>query len=307
MPNMSEFLQTYMGMANMVQRMEAQKTQQGLLSQAYARDAIQDYQAIAAQTVDPNQRAALARRFERMTGMTAHELLDLAPPPETGVINRYLERESLLPEEERSPLLADRGGELEQRATAATTGGMNTAQLAGTDFLTSLYQGAQPLPGQQEQAVAGLTGTTPTDLLMQGAIGMLPQNEMIQGAGIGLGTRMNAGQDASNQLGWANHRLGWATLMSRMEEADRERLGQDPDAINFGPEARGLIQEIGTTMRTLQAEKGNMSPQELEATRIYLNGLGQAAEQFGFGFKKIESIDEILLPGKVFGYPGAGR
>jgi hypothetical protein len=177
------------------------------------------FMEIAKNTADPGELTALVDRFSQLGVGTPEQLGSILQhvTPTVEATKGYLSKLGVDvaagTATGRSPDEARLAGET---ASAQNTG-MNEGQRATSGFLADIFKKVDTHGAVGEQLAQGLAartayGLTPGDMAVDQATTKLPANEVQQGSGVKLGTRMGAAQDAGNQLGWANNRLGVGNL-----------------------------------------------------------------------------------------------
>jgi hypothetical protein len=281
---MSDFIGTFLNMAQLQNQQE--QTENARKSQAV--QGVNTFMTIARQTADPALLTGLVDRFAALGVAPKDELLSILQhvTPTQEALKAYSTRQGML-EKAGHPTDSDTSASSELNRETANTEltGMNEGQMSASAFLSDLFSKTQTGGRQGDMLAASLASrtagnVTPGQLVLDHAMSLLPQNEIEQGAGIGLGTRMSAPQDATNQLGWANLReenrknTQYGALTEAGFHADLTKAGMA--ALKGGLDhIPGLLQTKEQFIKQLTDAKGSPTPALVMSIIGGLNSVNQ--------------------------------
>jgi hypothetical protein len=286
--SMSDFIQSFVNLKN-VQNQTQQIAQQ---AQAQAVNGMTTFMELARHTADPGQLTQLVDRFAQLGVGTPDQLGGILQhvTPTAEATRDYLVKIGVDENAGVNTGSTDATKRQAGEAASVATTGMNQGAAAGSSFLHDIFSKVDTHGEVGRVLAQGLASRTATgqtaEQLQQGQDFLnLGQPERTQAAGVAAGTRQSAAQDAGNQLGWANNRLGYASLASNAAyqtgtlevenaKARAAAQGHDPQVIT------NLITAKNTLMGELQKAK-NPSKQAVMGFIGGLNSINAMMSAYG--------------------------
>lgn len=290
--SINDFIQTFMGMA----QLQNQQEQTDNARKAQAVQGVNTFMTIARQTADPMLLTGLVDRFAALGVAPKDELLQILQnvTPTGEALKAYGTRQGMLQAAGAPTDSTTSESQTLNRETANTElTGQNSGQLATQGLIKDLIDKI-PRSGANADMMATALGTktaaglSPGQLVLDHALSVLPQNEITQGAGIQMGTRMSAPQDANNQLGWANLReenrknTQYGALQEAGLNVDLQKAGM---AANSKAGAQEHIPNLLATKEQLVSKlTDSKSPPPAGLVISYIGALNAINQQLtGFG------------------------
>ena len=183
-------------------------------------------------------------------------------------------------------------------------------------------------------AFRSFAGMSQGQFLLDEALAGLDQEELTEGAGIGLGTRLSMPQSVAadqwersfeldaakfeemkSQFGdqmaleWANYRLAVRDMTARSGLQAAELGMRIQSATQKGAPIQPLIESYGASIRHLQENKQGMSEAELQTQLNFINLQAELLKAAGVMPQEAPglSTQDILKPNAITGYPGPRR
>lgn len=329
MAGITDFIQNYLAIAQFREGVRQNRVQEGT-SRA---NQLMGFVNLARQTRNPAELEALTSTFEKLgvadRGTLTQLLTGTAPTAEVvqaGALQQGMQSIQGTPLE----------GTLNRETAFQMLTGKGWGDTMQSNFLGQLFEGggAQLSDAEKGLLSQGLltrtaTGMDPGAFAMSRTLAGLPQEQLTHGAEIGIGTRMNAAQSASNDLnnrqflestrqfqqnlamdqgrlalGWAGHRLNNRQFEFNSALATQQLGVEAQQAGQFGVPGANAVSDLLQTQRnlmdTLTRDAATMSPEQI---RMYLRSIdtsGAALQRAGYDAVRIPNPDDhtqVFQPG----------
>lgn len=256
----SDILRTFIGIAQL-----QQGWQQLDDARSNARIAgINTFMTLARQTANPSELTALVDRFSQLGVGSREQLLSILQnvTPTTEAVTAGQTKAGVDVAAGKPTGKGAEADALARRTANAQLTGQNAGQLAAADFIAGAIE-RTPMTDVMAAATTSklATGMSPGQLVLDAAITALPQDERVQAAGVGVGTRLSAPQDAT--LGHAYATLRETARHNRVGEALME-TGQMVDLANAKARAGAGAIPDASNVASLITAKGGMIKQLTE-------------------------------------------
>lgn len=305
--DIGDYIQTFMGLKQL-QNQSAQVAEQ---ARQDTMQGVNIFLQLARQTAHPGELAALADRFSEL-GVGSRDQL-------TSLLTNITPTEEALRASQTQMGLRIAGGD-----TSGTAAERSLAQDTASNALTGQTQTQRAIGDRQRQALesvpgesafgaflnraftsqtlAGMTpGKATIDALMMG----LPVPELTQAAGVAIGTRLGAGDNAQLQTQQANNRLGWAQLADEsawhagqlgLEQAKFKMMAKKAEAGGLDPQDYVALITAKTQLIKAAQDSKNKNPTEAELNAIAggLNAINRRMQAVGLPYEPQLQGPDIL-------------
>lgn len=238
----TDFIQTYQGLAKLQQ--DRDQIEDARESAKVA--GLNTFMTLARQTAEPGQLLALVDRFAQL-GVGSHEqltsILQNVTPTQEAITSMMTQRGINVQE------AAGTGDRLASETANTQLTGQNQGQTSTSQVVAGLMDRFKLPPGPMGDAYiaaagARAIGATPGQLVLDHALSKLGMPELQQGAAVGLGTRLSAGQTEQSAQAKAGLEYNWAGLR---ETSRHNRVGEALSEVELGISAQNAKTKANMT------------------------------------------------------------